>query len=103
MDYQIISFDQQQGSIQVLFKNGIEDVGIWNVDIPINDQRMFITGDELNNHIMSMYPSWVIERMEKLKAGVVNSSDIQALVVPLSEPQMPVLEDQPIAQNLQET
>lgn len=94
MQYQIISFDKKNGSIQVLFLNNNENVGIWNIDIPLNDDGNYITGEELEQRIMSQYPSWVIERNNKIFAGIPNEAEIEALVIPLPPP----IQDEEVSQ-----
>jgi hypothetical protein len=83
MEYQITSFDEKTGSITVAYRHNGEIVGIWGIDVPIGEDGNYITGEELEQRIMSQYPSWVIERMERLKAGIPNANVIASLVVPL--------------------
>jgi hypothetical protein len=84
--YQIIEFYEPTGSIVVQFKNEEEVLGIFNVDLPFTDDGLYIHGAELETYIMSMYPHSILERRERLSAGVANSADIAALVVPLPPP-----------------
>jgi hypothetical protein len=88
--YQIIEFYEPTGSIVVQFKNGDEVLGVFNVDLPFTDDGLYIHGAELEAYIMSMYPHSILERRERLSAGVANSADIAALVVPL--PPTPIID-----------
>jgi hypothetical protein len=84
--YQIISFNQETGSIEVCYRLDNEIVGIYNIDLDITEDNKFITGTELEDRIMSQYPSWVVERATKLKSGISNSAEIAAMVIPLPVP-----------------
>jgi hypothetical protein len=91
-NYQIIKFNENTGSIIVQYKNNDEVFATYNVDIPLNENNNFITGDELDSYILGMFPTAVLSRMEALKTGISNSADIHALVIPLP----PVVENTPI-------
>ena len=97
LNYQIVSFSKELGSIEVLFKDGEEQLAIYNVDLPITDGGLFIVGEELDAYLRAMYPQHIIDRRNKLKAGISNAPEIEALVVPLPVPEMVpiVAEDQP--------
>lgn len=84
--YQIIEFNEVTGSIVVMFKNGDEVLGIFNVDLPFTEDNLYISGAELESYILGMYPQSIIDRRELLKSGVANSADIAALVVPIPPP-----------------
>jgi hypothetical protein len=83
INYQIYSFNKDLGSISVQYKNGEQVVATYNVDIPLTDAGLFITGEELNSYLLAMYPQHVIDRQNKLTAGVANVADIESLIVPL--------------------
>lgn len=83
LNYQIIAFDPVLGSIQVLYKNGEEYLATYNVDIPLTDDGLYITGEKLNSYLMSLFPTSVMLRIEQLDAGIPNSDEIEALVDPL--------------------
>lgn len=97
LNYQIVSFNKELGSIEVLFKDGEEQLAIFNVDLPITDEGLFIAGEELDAYLRAMYPQHIIDRHRKLAAGIANIADIEALVVPLPVPEIVpiVAEDQP--------
>ena len=83
INYQIYSFNKVSGNAGVLFKKNDTVVASYNVDIPLTDDGLFITGEELNNYLLAMFPQHVVDRQNKLEAGISNAADIQNLVVPL--------------------
>jgi hypothetical protein len=85
ISYQIYSFDEISGSIAVLFKKNDITIASYNVDIPLTDDGLFITGEELNSYLLAMFPQHIIDRQNKLEIGVPNATDIQNLVVPLEK------------------
>jgi hypothetical protein len=85
LTYQIYSFDENDGSIQVKFMRDGADFANYKVDVPLNDEGLYISGTELEQHINGLMPTWVIEREDKINAGIPNAADIAALVVPLPE------------------
>jgi hypothetical protein len=89
MNYQITSFNRATGSIEVLFKDGDEQLAIYNVDLQINDNGLFIAGEELDAYLKAMFPQHIIDRRQKLAAGIANANEIEALVVPLPPPPLP--------------
>jgi hypothetical protein len=86
ISYQIIDFNKITGSILVMFKYNEEILATYNVDLPFTDDGLFISGDELNNYLKNMYPQHIIDRREKLDAGIPNTADIESLVIPLPLP-----------------
>jgi hypothetical protein len=83
MEYQIISFNRETGSIEVLYRKNDKVLGIWNIDIPIENGN-YISGAKLETRILAQYPSWVLERADQIAAGIANEAEIAALVVPLN-------------------
>lgn len=83
MEYQIISFNRETGSIEVLYRLDNEVLGIWNIDIPIENGN-YITGAKLEEKIVSQYPSWVVERSKAIQRGILNADEIASLVVPIN-------------------
>jgi hypothetical protein len=77
--YKIVSFDKNAGSLIVKFA---EDMAPLNVDVPLDTNNLFITGQELEQYIQGFIPTWHIERLEKLKNGIANASEIESLVSP---------------------
>lgn len=79
MDYKIISFDQSTGSIVVRYR---EDMSPINIDLPLNDDGLFIVGEELDTYIKGFIPVWHLERIDRLSQGIANSLEIEKLVQP---------------------
>lgn len=89
-NYKIISFNESAGSIVVEFDPTMANLAI---DVPLNNEGLFITGEELDAYIKGFIPTWHIERMQKLSAGVPNANEIASLVetVPVEEePNVPM-------------
>jgi len=83
--YTIIGFNESAGAVLVRYKFDGDDVATYNVDIPLDDNNLFITGDVLDKHISGLFPLGVLDRMSKLKKGIANAADIRALVVKPNE------------------
>lgn len=77
MDYKIISFDQSNGSIVVRYR---EDMSPVNIDLPLDENGLYPTGEALNEYIRAFIPVWHLERLDRLAEGVANAAEIQALV-----------------------
>jgi hypothetical protein len=80
-NYQITSFNAQTGSVIVEFLNNGVIFATFNVDIPLDENNHFIVEDALDAYISGMFPTATLSRMEALKTGIPNSSDIQSLVI----------------------
>jgi hypothetical protein len=61
------------------------------VDVPINSDGLFITGQELDEYIKGFIPTWHLERLEKLKEGISNVNDIANLVEAVPSPQESII------------
>lgn len=85
ISYQITSFNPSFGNIYVLFKKDDVVIASYNVDVPLTDAGLFITGEELDRYLLGMFPQHVIDRKNKLEAGIPNATAIASLVVPLEE------------------
>lgn len=83
MDYKIVNFNEAEGRIDVFYSDKFEPLFI---DVPLNNEGLFITGQELDDYIKGFIPTWHLERLEKLKAGIPNSQEITALVEALPTP-----------------
>lgn len=81
LSYTIENFNEATGSIIVSYANNGIKFARYNVDIPLDENNLFIVGEQLQNHIMGLFPLGVLSRMEALKNGIANASEIQALVV----------------------
>jgi hypothetical protein len=85
ISYQIYNFNKDLGSIIVKYKNGEQVVATYNVDIPLTDAGLFIAGEKLNSYLLAMFPQHVIDRQNKLAAGIPNVAEIEALSLPSEE------------------
>lgn len=92
MDYKIVNFYPEEGKIEVFFSDKLAN---HLIDLPINDDGLFITGQELDTYIKGFIPTWHLERMEKLKAGIINSNEIANLVevMPYSQEKVMLTEE----------
>jgi hypothetical protein len=84
--YQIIGFDKATGSIKISFDEKMAPIAI---DVPLNEQGVYITGAELDAYIQGFIPTWHLDRINQIAAGIANEVDIESLVQPL-----PVVEPQ---------
>lgn len=78
--YKIISFDKSSGAIAVSFDDKMAPISI---DVPLDENGLYITGDELDTYIQGFIPTWHLDRVNRIAAGVPNESDIEALVTPV--------------------
>lgn len=76
-NYKIVGFDKSSGVITVSFDNNMAPLGI---DVPLNEQGLYITGTELDTYIQGFIPTWHLERINKIAAGIPNETQIAALV-----------------------
>lgn len=81
MQYVIRSFDASLGQITVEYDNQ----WVYTIDLPIEDNQ-FPVGEQLEAVIQGMYPSWLVERQQKLAANPTNGEVIQAQVQPFPQP-----------------
>jgi hypothetical protein len=51
-----------------------------NIDLPIDENGLYITGTALEDYIRGFIPVWHFERLEQIKVGIANATEIQALV-----------------------
>ena len=80
-NYEIVKFNEATGSILVSYKDNGETFVTYNVDIPLDENNYFITGDALDAYITGMFPAATLARMQALKTGIPNAAEIQSLVV----------------------
>jgi hypothetical protein len=83
MNYKIINFLASEGKIEVEYDANQAPLFI---DVPLNENGLFITGQELDTFIQGFIPVWHLERLEKLKNGVDNANDILSLVQQVDKP-----------------
>jgi len=78
MDYKIISFNKNTGSILVEYS--IDHPPIV-VDVPLDESELFIIGNELDSYIQGFIPTWHLNRIDRLQKGIANSDVINDLVI----------------------
>jgi hypothetical protein len=78
MNYTIIGFNKEAGQIVVRFDPNMSPLAI---EIPIEDGK-YMAGEALNTYIKGFIPTWHLDRLAAIKAGVSNEAEIEALVVP---------------------
>jgi hypothetical protein len=78
MTYKIVGFNETSGSLLVKFAENMQAFGI---DVPLNAEGLYITGQELEQYIEGFAPTDFINRNSQIAAGIANVADIQALVV----------------------
>jgi len=76
--YEVIGFDKINGVLLVSFDANMPSL---TIDVPLNDEGKYITGADLDSYIQGFIPTWHIERVNKIAAGIPNSAEIEALVV----------------------
>lgn len=76
MKYQITNFDESMGQIIVDFGNNMR----FAIDLPVDDLNKYPEGKELESLILSHYPTWHVERIEKLSSGITNVQYIKDLL-----------------------
>lgn len=91
--YTITAFDEVTGQISVKAHGGETSV-TFVVDVPLNENNLYITGDELHNYIMGFIPHDYINRKVAIRSGVANSGEIKALIPPNTEPQYTLADNQ---------
>jgi hypothetical protein len=101
--YQIYEFNEQLGNIQVMFKDDEEVLACYSVDIPIGDNGLFMSGEELDAYLRGMFPQHIIDRKNQLLNGIPNSNEIASLVIPLPVviPETDAPENQPLSEGTQ--
>ena len=86
LTYKITAFNNSRGSILVSYEKDGQVFATFNVDIPLDVNNNYIVGTELDTYITNMFPIATLARMESLKAGISNASEIEKLVVTPVEP-----------------
>jgi hypothetical protein len=77
MTYRIVGFNEASGGLLVKFAENMEP---FSIDVPLNAEGLYITGQELEQYIEGFAPTEFINRFSQIAAGIANASDIQALV-----------------------
>lgn len=79
MNYIIKQFNESSGQLAVQF-DGL--ASSFSIDVPLTQDGLYITGEELDTYIKGFAPTDYINRGKQIAAGVSNASDIAALVQP---------------------
>lgn len=77
VNFKIISFNEQAGTIEVKYSDKFPPVSI---DIPLNENGLYLTGDELNEHIKGFIPFQFLDRIEKINQGISNLDEVRNMV-----------------------
>lgn len=75
--YKIIDFNKAQGSVIVRFADNMAPL---NIDVPLTENGTYITGAELDEYIKEFIPTWHLDRISQIAAGVSNEAEIESLV-----------------------
>jgi hypothetical protein len=94
--YKIIGYNN--GSIIVQYSKGDNVLATYNYDVPLTEDGLFITGEELDRNLTAMMPTAWADRLDALEQGVPNEAEIKALVQvtveePISQPESVGLQD----------
>ena len=76
-NYKIIGFDKQTGVLTVSYDDSMAPVGI---DVPIDENGLYITGESLDTYIQGFIPTWHLERVNQIASGIANEAQIESLV-----------------------
>jgi len=83
--YRILGYNN--GSIIVQYSKGDKVLATYNYDVPLTENGLFITGEELDRNLTAMMPTAWADRLDALERGVPNEDEIKALVqVTVEEP-----------------
>jgi hypothetical protein len=76
MTYIIKHFIEESGQLIVKFDGA---VSTFSIDVPLTQEGLYITGEELDAYIKGFEPTDYINRGKKIAAGVANSAALKAL------------------------
>lgn len=85
--YKVLEFNKNSGQLIIEFAVGMSPLA---VDVPIKD-GLFITGEELDEYIQGFIPTWHLERLSQLNAGVPNSNVLEQLFDSQAEVALPTV------------
>ena len=86
LSYKIRTFDTATGDILISVHNTAgTEVGAYNIDLPMDDDGLYLVGTALSDYITAFIPVDNFTRIEKVGAGVANASAITALLEPYPE------------------
>lgn len=75
MNYVINNFNEATGQICVTFGGVLTH----SIDVPLDSNNLYITGDALDTYIKGFAPVDFIERKNKIAAGIANVAALKAL------------------------
>lgn len=78
-EYTITGFDELTGQLYISVVSGNDSIK-FVVDVPLNENNLYISGDELDSYIKGFIPTDFLSRKEVISGGIANSEDIKALV-----------------------
>lgn len=87
MNYIIKHFIEETGQLVVQFD---EAVSPFSIDVPLTQDGLYITGEELDTFIKGFAPTDFINRGKQIAAGIPNSSVLKAL----ETESLPILQEQ---------
>ena len=76
MSYVIKNFIENSGQLVVKFDEAVE---AFSIDVPLTQDGLYITGEELDTYIKGFEPTDYINRGKKIAEGIVNSAVLKAL------------------------
>jgi len=75
MDYIIKQFNEVTGQLSVTFSGVLTH----SIDVPLTQEGLYITGEELDTYIKGFAPTDFINRGKQIAAGIANSAALKAL------------------------
>jgi len=85
--YKVLEFNKKDGQLVIEVAVGMPTV---TIDVPIKD-GLFITGTELEEYIQGFIPTWHLERVSQLNAGVPNATELEQLVPQTEQAVLPTV------------
>lgn len=76
MSYIIKQFNENTGQLVVQFDEAVPPSSI---DVPLTQNGLYITGEELDIYIKGFAPTDFIARGKQIAAGIANSAELKAL------------------------
>jgi hypothetical protein len=76
MNYTIKHFIEETGQLVVQFDESVQP---FSIDVPLTQEGLYITGEELATFINGFAPTDFINRGKKIAQGIANSAELKAL------------------------
>jgi hypothetical protein len=77
MNFTIKWFDEDTGQIGVVFE-GYENAPPIPIAVPLDNTGKYLEGIALNNYVINFFPSWHVDKMNKIKRGIPNADSLKA-------------------------